>query len=137
MIKYKFIIAGLFMISSLFSVGQEGVAINKYGNPPDPSAAFDVSSTTKGVLIPRMSTALRLAIIAPVNGLLVFDTDSSCFFFYKSLTSSWISICSGGSGISGVTGPTGPNGIAGIDGTNGAIGPSGNTGPTGVNGLIG
>ncbi len=40
----------------------------------DASALFDVASTTKGVVFPRMSTAQKDAISAPVEGLIVYDT---------------------------------------------------------------
>lgn len=50
----------------------QGVGIN---TTPDPSAMLDVSSTDKGMLVPRMTTAQRLAIPSPAESLLVFDTD--------------------------------------------------------------
>ena len=50
---------------------------------PDDSAMLDVQSTTRGMLVPRMTSAERVAIAAPVNGLLVYDTSENAFFFYK------------------------------------------------------
>jgi len=41
----------------------------------DASAIVDFQSTTKGFLPPRMTTAQRVAIASPINGLIVFDTD--------------------------------------------------------------
>jgi len=51
---------------------------------PHPNAYFQVNSTTKGVLLPRMSAVQRIAIApAPTaNGLIVFDTDSSAYMFW-------------------------------------------------------
>jgi len=42
---------------------------------PDASAALDITSTTKGLLIPRMTNAQRQAISNPAAGLQVFVTD--------------------------------------------------------------
>ena len=42
---------------------------------PAASAALEVVSTTQCFLPPRMTTAQRLAIASPPNGLIVFDTD--------------------------------------------------------------
>ena len=51
---------------------------------PDGSAALDITSTTKGLLIPRITNAQRLAIASPVAGLQVFvtDFDGGSFMFY-------------------------------------------------------
>ena len=49
----------------------------------DTSAMLDVKSTTKGMLIPRVTTTQRNAIYQPATGLLVYDTDSSSFFFFN------------------------------------------------------
>ena len=49
---------------------------------PNASALLEISSTNKGVLIPRMTIAQRNAIPSPVNGLLIFQTDGSSGFYY-------------------------------------------------------
>ena len=49
---------------------------------PDASAILDVTSNTKGILIPRMTQVQRLAIASPVTGLLVYQTDGSSEFYY-------------------------------------------------------
>lgn len=54
---------------------------------PDASSLLEVQSTTKGLLTPRMTTAQRTAISSPANGLLVYDTDESAFYYYES--ASW------------------------------------------------
>jgi hypothetical protein len=46
---------------------------------PTASALLDVSSTTKGVLIPRMTTTQRNAISSPAIGLQIYNTDDSVF----------------------------------------------------------
>jgi hypothetical protein len=49
---------------------------------PDASALLDVSSTTKGMLIPRMTTAQRDAIASPATGLLIYQSDGTAGFYY-------------------------------------------------------
>lgn len=51
---------------------------------PHPNAYFQINSTTKGVLLPRMTALQRIAIspAATANGLMVFDTDSSAYMFW-------------------------------------------------------
>ncbi len=46
------------------------------------SAALDIKSTTKGLLIPRVTQAQRTAISSPALGLLVFQTDGTAGFYY-------------------------------------------------------
>ena len=51
---------------------------------PDPSAALDITSTTGGLLVPRMTNVERQAISNPAAGLQVFvtDFDGGRFMFY-------------------------------------------------------
>ena len=56
---------------------------------PETSSMLDVSSTTKGMLTPRMTTAQRLAIAAPVDGLMAYDIDLKAFHYYNSSTAIW------------------------------------------------
>jgi hypothetical protein len=59
---------------------------------PDSSAILDVSSTTKGMLMPRMTTAQRDAIMSPMVGLSVFNLDDGCIDMFKN--NSWNKLCS-------------------------------------------
>ena len=61
------------------------------GYSPDASAMLDVKSTDKGLLIPRMTTDLRNAIVSPATGLLVFDTDANAFYYYAG-TNGWLNL---------------------------------------------
>lgn len=54
---------------------------------PDASSITDIASTTKGLLIPRMTTTQQNAISSPANGLTMYNTDSSDYVVYKS--SAW------------------------------------------------
>lgn len=60
----------------------QGIGINANGNSADPSAILDVSSTEKGILIPRMTEAQRNAISSPAIGLMVFQTDNEAAFYF-------------------------------------------------------
>ncbi|MFN3875997.1 MAG: hypothetical protein ACK4L7_08825 [Flavobacteriales bacterium] len=51
------------------------------GDPvPHASAILDLQSTTKGMLVPRMTTLQREDIVDPAPGLLVYDTDLGEFW---------------------------------------------------------
>jgi len=54
------------------------------------SAKLDVSSISKGFLVPRMTTAQRTAIGSPAQALLVYDTDLAKFCYFQS--PSWYSL---------------------------------------------
>ena len=49
---------------------------------PDGAALLDLASTSKGFLVPRMTTAQRNAISSPVQGLLIFQTDGARGFYF-------------------------------------------------------
>ncbi len=75
------------MLSALLVVLTLGlfaqVGINTDNSDPDGSAMLDVKSTDKGILVPRMTTAQRVAISLPATGLLVFDETKGGFWFYN------------------------------------------------------
>jgi hypothetical protein len=79
----------------------QNVGINSTGVAPDASAMVDITSTTSGLLLPRMTSAQRLLIALPANGLLVYQTDGTIgFYFYKAGTG-WLLIYAG-TGLGGV-----------------------------------
>jgi hypothetical protein len=57
---------------------------------PDVSAKLDISSTTKGLLVPRMTATERGAIATPAKGLLIYQTDGDAGFYVNTGTSSSI-----------------------------------------------
>src|SRR6266487_3806089 len=96
------------LLAAKFSMAQ-GVAINNNNAAPSSSAMLDVQSTTKGVLIPRMTTAQRTAIASPAKGLMVYDTDLNAFSFYDGST--WKQLTgAGNSGAASAWSLTGNNG---------------------------
>lgn len=52
------------------------------GTTPNANAILDVSSTTKAVMLPRMTTAQKNAIPSPTEGMIVYDLTLTklCFF---------------------------------------------------------
>jgi hypothetical protein len=79
----KIFISLLFTIS-IISVRAQ-VAINSTGTNPAASSMLDVSSTNKGMLMPRMTTAQRKAIQNPEKGLLVFDLERETIYFFDGI----------------------------------------------------
>ncbi|MEM9525787.1 MAG: hypothetical protein AAGA31_04210 [Bacteroidota bacterium] len=67
------------------------VGINTDNSAPDTSAILDVKSSTKGILIPRMTTNQRDAITSPATGLTVFNLDDNCTDIYNG--ASWMKDC--------------------------------------------
>lgn len=65
---------------------QAQVAINNTASLPNASAMLDVSSTTRGVLVSRVTSAQRVAIVSPADGLWVYDTDTKTFWYFKNGT---------------------------------------------------
>ena len=81
------IIVALFMILNISVYSQTGgVVISNGTATADPSTILDVQSTTKGMLVPRMTTGQRTAISGTAIGLLVFDTTTGSFWFYNGST---------------------------------------------------
>jgi len=76
----------------------QSVAINNDGTSAAASAMLDVKSTTKGFMMPRVTSAQRGAIVSPALGLLVFDTDTKTIWAYNG--SAWTNLSNaGGSGF--------------------------------------
>jgi subtilisin-like proprotein convertase family protein len=101
---------------------------------PSSSSVLDISSTTKGILIPRMTTINRTAISSPASGLMVYDTDIKAFYYYDG--AAWTKI-GAGTGITGATGPQGATGAQGSTGAQGVTGSQGATGNAGAQGATG
>lgn len=64
-------------------------------NNPNPSAALEVASTDKGLLIPQLTKAQRKAMANPATGLLVIQTDDTTGFYYNAgtpTTPNWLNL---------------------------------------------
>jgi hypothetical protein len=102
-----FLILLVLTATSLFAQTNVGIGTTT----PNPTAKLDITANDKGVLIPRLTSAQRLSIVNPATGLLVYDTNVNCFFFYDGST--WSSLCAAQVGPTGPTGPQGPAGPGG------------------------
>ncbi|MBK8496696.1 MAG: tail fiber domain-containing protein [Chitinophagaceae bacterium] len=70
----------------------QSFAINIDGSTANSSAMLDIKSTTRGLLIPRLSKTEKNAVTAPATGLLIYQTgpDSSGFYYYQNSRWNWI-----------------------------------------------
>ncbi|HSK14115.1 MAG TPA: hypothetical protein VK907_12935 [Phnomibacter sp.] len=87
-------IIAMFILGPVSGAIAQNVGINGSGAQPHSSAMLDVSSTTKGLLVPRMTTLQRNGIANPAKGLLVYDTDLNNLFHFNGTT--WSAVGAGG-----------------------------------------
>ena len=75
-------IAILFSIFSLNQAFGQSSNVGIGTSKPDQSAALDINSNSKGLLMPRMSMDQRNLIQSPAQGLVVYQTDKNSGFYY-------------------------------------------------------
>ena len=112
-----------FVLWSISNTAQIGIGTTT----PDTSTALEVVSTSKGILIPRMTLVQKGAITAPATGLLIYQTDGTAGFYYYNGTG-WVTF-GGGAGwsLSGNTGTNDATNVLGTtDGQDFIIGTNGN-----------
>ena len=91
MIK-NFVLTVLFLFCKLLMIAQNvGIGTTS----PNASAALEIKSTSKGLLIPRTSSAGRTAIINPAKGLILYDTTTNSFWFHNGTV--WSNLAASGS----------------------------------------
>ena len=69
---FKIYIKILFLTLSVNSIAQIGIGTSS----PDASAILDLSSTNKGLLIPRMTTLQQTNLINPALGLMIYNSST-------------------------------------------------------------
>jgi len=120
----------LLLLSAFLSLALFAQSVGVGTTTPDNSAQLDITSTSKGLLVPRMNAAERGAIAQPATGLIVYQSDGTSGFYYNAgtpLAPSWLLLINSGSAITSVgattplfsTGGTAP--ILRISGTGGGI----------------
>jgi hypothetical protein len=111
--------ATLWVIFALFTGTLSALAQNTFPSSgsagigtasPNASSILDVVSTTKGVLVPRMTKTERDAIVSPATGLLIYQTNNTPGFYYYS-GSVWTAISTKDANktLSNLTSPTAIN----------------------------
>jgi len=93
--KKKLLVLNLLSLLSYYSYSQS-VGIGTA--TPNPSAALDITSTNKGLLIPRMSLNSINAIVSPAKGLFVFDsvTNQLMVNIGSAVASNWQAVAGNG-----------------------------------------
>lgn len=82
-----------FQVHHLFA---QSVGINDDASLPNPTAILDIKvagAQKKGVLMPRMTSSERLAIINPAKGLIVYDSSVNGYWFHNG--NSWQQLSTG------------------------------------------
>jgi hypothetical protein len=91
--KQLFVFAAIFLFTTTILKAQNvGIGTTT------PTTILDVTSTTQGVLLPRVTTAQMNAIASPANGLLVTNTDSANTIFIYTGTG-WRGLSFGGASV--------------------------------------
>jgi hypothetical protein len=88
----------LFTLLVIISISTINAQVGVGTNTPNASAALDVTSTTKGLLTPRMTSVQRLAISNPADGLVVYQTDNTPNF-YGYINGAWSALGGGSSQV--------------------------------------
>ena len=70
---------------------------------PNASSLLEIKSTTKGLLIPRMTQAQRNAITSPATGLMIYQTNATPGFYYYG-GGGWKSVAAKAWGLTGNAG---------------------------------
>ena len=83
-------------------VNAQSMGISSSAITPDVSSILEMRTSTKGLLMPRLTTTERDAIASPATGLIIYNTTASKFNFYNGST--WITMFSGSSVVNSVTG---------------------------------
>ncbi len=86
-----FFTSSIFIFNSSTVLGQ-AVSINATGTAPHTQSILDITSTTKGVLLSRMTTAQRTAFTPTTTGMTVYDTTTESYWYWNDTTNQWMEI---------------------------------------------
>jgi hypothetical protein len=106
--------------SNTIVLGNSDVSVGVGTSSPNLSSLLDLTSNSKGLLIPRMTLTARTAISSPATGLIVYQTDGAQGIYVNQGTPTipnWTSLSSGNNvwALNGNTGTTSANFIGTTD----------------------
>ena len=81
----------LFAMTCFAAISNAQVKIGENPTSISPGSVLELESTSKALTLPRMTTVQMQAVPSPINGMLIFNTDSNCLYLYKS-NNVWASI---------------------------------------------
>lgn len=76
----------LFFFLSFLFLSHLNAQIGVNTSSPNASSIIDIQSTTKGLLIPRLTNAQMNAISSPATALTIYNTDASSLYVYNGLS---------------------------------------------------
>ena len=86
------VLSAALTLPATFSFGQ-AVSINGTGTAPDAQSILDITSTTKGVLLPRLTTAQSTTLAASLNagddGMIIYDTNIKSYKYWDGVALVW------------------------------------------------
>ncbi|GAA4373950.1 hypothetical protein [Hymenobacter koreensis] len=100
MMRFDWYVCGAaLLLSAATARAQSGGSVGIGTTTPDAKAALDIRSTDKGLLVPRLTEAQRLAMGTGLPaGLLVFQTDGTQPGFWYFFNGQWLALPSGSGG---------------------------------------
>lgn len=81
----------LFLVVFTTSIFAQNNSVGIGTTTPDNSAILDLVSNNQGLLIPRNNTSGITTITAPSDGLILYNTDDKCYWFWNNST--WKRLC--------------------------------------------
>lgn len=97
MVALFFNIATVFGQNDLYTTKIKDGSVANSEATAAPSTLLELESSTKGFLLPRMTTIERNAIVITDvergNGLVIYNTDTDCINYYSREGSRWLSLC--------------------------------------------
>ena len=76
--QVKHLLFAFLLITTVSIQAQVGIGTSS----PDSTSILDLTSTTKGLLVPRMTATQKGAVSSPATGLLIYQTDGTKGFYY-------------------------------------------------------